>query len=145
MKFPTKDLFSKSYQMSRKLRIWSHLMKKSLVENFIFCAVSETFCCPNLVSPVFVDMELYFFSHESHESKVTWSLGLNTLTSKNALWSLTQNPLPLMVLYFIVALHRVIWLLTVPLRYLYKLLKKCQCNALYFIVSGSDKATFLAG
>ena len=110
-----------------------------------FAQVSETFCCPNLVSPVFVDMELYFFSHESRESKVTWSLGLNTLTSKNALWSLTQNPLPLMVLYFIVALHRVIWLLTAPLRYLYKLLKKCQCNALYFIVSGSDKATFLAG
>ena len=23
----------------RKLRIWSHLLKKSLMENFIFCAV----------------------------------------------------------------------------------------------------------
>ena len=27
----------------RKLRIWSHLLKKSLMENFIFCAVIVTF------------------------------------------------------------------------------------------------------
>ena len=25
-------------QIRRKLRIWSHLLKKSLIENFIFCA-----------------------------------------------------------------------------------------------------------
>ena len=25
----------------RKLRIWSHLLQKSLMENFIFCAVSN--------------------------------------------------------------------------------------------------------
>ena len=37
MKFFIKDLFSKRDQ--RKLRIWSHLPKKSLIENFIFCAV----------------------------------------------------------------------------------------------------------
>ena len=34
MKFSIKDFFS-------KLRIWSHLLKKSLMENFIFCAVSS--------------------------------------------------------------------------------------------------------
>ena len=28
--------------MRRKLRIWSHLLKKSLMENFIFCAVTCT-------------------------------------------------------------------------------------------------------
>ena len=27
-----------------KLRIWSHLLKKSLMENFIFCAVFQVFC-----------------------------------------------------------------------------------------------------
>ena len=32
MKFSIKDFF-------RKLRIWSHLLKKSLMENFIFSAV----------------------------------------------------------------------------------------------------------
>ena len=39
MKFSIKDLFSKCYQIRWKLRIWSHLLKKSLMENFIFCAV----------------------------------------------------------------------------------------------------------
>ena len=34
-----KDFFSKRDQIRRKLRIWSHLLKKSLMKNFIFCAV----------------------------------------------------------------------------------------------------------
>ena len=33
-----KNFFSKCDQIRRKLRIWSHLLKKSLVTNFIFCA-----------------------------------------------------------------------------------------------------------
>ena len=37
-----KDFFSKCDQIRKKLRIWSHLLKKSLMENFIFCAVIET-------------------------------------------------------------------------------------------------------
>ena len=40
MKSSIKDFFSKWDQISTKLRIWSHLLKKSLMENFIFCAVS---------------------------------------------------------------------------------------------------------
>ena len=40
MKFSVKDFFSKSDQIRRKLRIWSHLLKKSLVKNFNFYAVS---------------------------------------------------------------------------------------------------------
>ena len=39
MKFSIKDFFSKYDQIRRKLRIWSHLLKKSLMENLIFCAV----------------------------------------------------------------------------------------------------------
>ena len=41
MKFSIKDFFSKCDQIHSFLRIWSHLLKKSLVENFIFCAVSR--------------------------------------------------------------------------------------------------------
>ena len=41
MKFSNKDFFSKFDQIRRKLRIWSHLLKKSLMENFIFCAVNN--------------------------------------------------------------------------------------------------------
>ena len=40
IKFSIKDFFSKCDQISRKLRIWLHLLKKSL-ENFIYCAVFD--------------------------------------------------------------------------------------------------------
>ena len=36
MKFSINDFFSKYDQIRRKLRIWSHLLKKSLMENFFF-------------------------------------------------------------------------------------------------------------
>ena len=39
MKFSIKDFFSKCDQILSFLRIWSHLLKKSLIENFIICAV----------------------------------------------------------------------------------------------------------
>ena len=39
MKFPIKDFSSKCDQIRSFLRIWLHLLKKSLMENFIFCAV----------------------------------------------------------------------------------------------------------
>ena len=37
MKFSIKDFFSKYDQICRKLRIWSYLLKKSLMKNFICC------------------------------------------------------------------------------------------------------------
>ena len=42
MKFPIKDFFGKFDQISTSVRIWSHLLKKSLMESFIFCAVNNT-------------------------------------------------------------------------------------------------------
>ena len=42
MKFSIKDFFSKCDQIRRKLRIWSHLLKKSLMENLIFCVFKHT-------------------------------------------------------------------------------------------------------
>ena len=39
MKFFIKDFFSKYDEICSFLQIWSHLLKKSLMENFIFCAV----------------------------------------------------------------------------------------------------------
>ena len=35
------DFVSKCDQIRSFLQIWSHLLKKSLIENFIFCAVSD--------------------------------------------------------------------------------------------------------
>ena len=42
MKFSIKDLFSKCDQIRRKLPVWSHLLKKSLMGNFNFFAVLIT-------------------------------------------------------------------------------------------------------
>ena len=39
MKFSMKDFFSKCDQIRRKLWNWLHLLKKSLIENFIFRAL----------------------------------------------------------------------------------------------------------
>ena len=39
MKFSIKNFFSKCNQIHSFPRIWSHLLNKSLMENFIFCAV----------------------------------------------------------------------------------------------------------
>ena len=39
MKFSIKDFFSKCDQIGKKLQIWLHLLKKFLMENFIFGAV----------------------------------------------------------------------------------------------------------
>ena len=43
MTFSIKNFFSKCDQIRRKLQIWSHLLKKSLMKNVIFCAVCDTF------------------------------------------------------------------------------------------------------
>ena len=43
MKFSVKDFLSKCDQIRWKLRIWSHLLNKSLMESFNFCAVLQSF------------------------------------------------------------------------------------------------------
>ena len=40
-KFSIKDFFSKCDQILRSLRIWSHLLIKYLMENFLFCVVKK--------------------------------------------------------------------------------------------------------
>ena len=43
MKFSIKDFFSKCDQIRGKLLLWSYLVKKSSMENFIFCIVVDFF------------------------------------------------------------------------------------------------------
>ena len=60
MKFSIKDQFSKCDQICSFLRmwshvlkrIWSHVLKKSLIKNFIFCAVSEQWFLKSAVCEV---------------------------------------------------------------------------------------------
>ena len=50
--FSIKAFFSKCNQIRSFLRIWSRLLKKSLMENIIFCAVTEDVSCMRFqVSP----------------------------------------------------------------------------------------------
>ena len=59
-KFSIKYFFSKCDQIRSFLRIWSHLLKKSLMENFIFCALLDTKVInDNLIKvDVFINMTL---------------------------------------------------------------------------------------
>ena len=66
MKFSNKDL-SICDQIRRKLQIWSHLLKKSLKENFIFCSVLQIlvlnrFCSLSLwvVSTIFLHLTIFY-------------------------------------------------------------------------------------
>ena len=56
MKFSIKDFFIKCDQIRRKLRIWLHLLKKSLMKFFIFCAISYVRSiwvpCPENMGPI---------------------------------------------------------------------------------------------
>ena len=44
MKFSINNFFSKCDQICSFLGIWSHLLKKSFMKNFIFCAVILCIC-----------------------------------------------------------------------------------------------------
>ena len=67
MKFSIKDFFSKYDQICSFMRIWSRLLKKSVMENFIFCAVT----CPNMTQIS------YDFIRETSKVWNIWSLKLN--------------------------------------------------------------------
>ena len=57
MKVSFKGLFSKYDQIHRKLRIWSHLLKKYLKENLIFCVVAFDYFYQNLLIDVWKSPE----------------------------------------------------------------------------------------
>ena len=52
MKFSVKVFFSKCYQIRIFLQIWLHLLNKTLMENFIFCAVYVTSGEGNFILPI---------------------------------------------------------------------------------------------
>ena len=54
MEFFVTDFSSKCHQILRKLRIWSHLLKKFVIETFIFCAVILFLISNNFVNFRFV-------------------------------------------------------------------------------------------
>ena len=75
MKFSIKEFFSKCDQIRRKLQIWSHLLKKSLMENFIFYAVK-------LLQPLVIITEGYLLIIENAflTAGVCWDRGCIAFT-----------------------------------------------------------------
>ena len=65
MKFSIKDFLSKCNQIRSFLRLWSHLLKKSLMENFIFCAVFRR-CLTNTVMSVTNLSVLFLIASSNH-------------------------------------------------------------------------------
>ena len=76
MKFSIKDFFSKWDQIRRNLRIWSHLLKKSFMENFVFCAMS-------VISEDIFDIANIFAFPISYLLNFLTSLGQHSVYMKN--------------------------------------------------------------
>ena len=72
--FFIKDFFSKFDQVPRKLRIWSHLLKKTLMKNFIFCVVRYLLHKSNIAGNYWLPWR-HFIS--------PWGILLFTVTSSN--------------------------------------------------------------
>ena len=68
IKFYIKDIFSKFAQIHSFLCIWSHLLKKSLMENSVFCAVHSG----SDVSAILINLFL-FLSLSLMDVKVEWT------------------------------------------------------------------------
>ena len=80
MKFSIKDLFSKYDQIHSFLWIWSHELKKSLMENFSYCAVLPIMALKDL----FLEKDLYHLISSSEKFR-------NSILSKNILWPMYQS------------------------------------------------------
>ena len=61
MKFSIKNFFSKCDQIRRKLQICSHSLKKSLMQNFIFCAVLLPYMALAYLKTIWKHVTSYFF------------------------------------------------------------------------------------
>ena len=66
MMFSMKDFFSKCHQIRSFLRIWSHLLNKSLIENFIFCAMKFCFIIVAFGKILLVQTQIYVEMIRNH-------------------------------------------------------------------------------
>ena len=84
MKFFIKDFFSKCDQIWSFLRIWSHLLKKSLMKNFVFCAVNKR------LEVLFLKLDLiaklHFFGESNDDLEMSETTVTETSLNKNYLW-----------------------------------------------------------
>ena len=79
MKFSIEDFFSKCDQIRRKLRIWSHLLKKSPMENFSFCAVTLHF---RYLAEFWIPLSAAAGHWKDSSPDLTWSYLTNALFTR---------------------------------------------------------------
>ena len=79
MKFSTKDFFSKCDQICNFLRIWSHLLEKSLMESSIFCVVRGVVRTPANIKLVHHGQGLRAFSSCPCRKNINLPLFLGSL------------------------------------------------------------------
>ena len=92
MKFAIKDFSSKCYQIRRYLRIWSYLLEISLMENFIFWAVWETWF-PGADSEILKKGVLYVGHHGWMTKKILdfrWSKTVKIMLETISFWRNTS-------------------------------------------------------
>ena len=98
MKFAIKDFFSKCDQICSFMRIWSHLLKKSLMDKFIVCAVqcfSSASCfVKQFLSSLYFFEKIFYVFHESTQQYLK-----KNSRSNNSFWqkSCCENFLDLQV------------------------------------------------
>ena len=74
MKFSIKDFCSKCDQIRSFLRIWSHLLKKSLMENFIFCAVIQANISSVVANDLICNLSKIIYSDFHRKIKIVLTL-----------------------------------------------------------------------
>ena len=88
MKFSINDFFSKCEQIPSFLRIWSHLLKISLVENFIFYAVLRSL---RWTGAVWRSEPVQPFQTHIIQSLIYWGVHHFVKPSKRTIWFLGRS------------------------------------------------------
>ena len=95
MKFSIKDFFCKYDQICRKLRIWSHLLKKSLIKNFIFLWSDRVLSTPlKFMFQLAITNKFYWqflqFTYSCDVSLFILNLSLRVFNSQNRVFTITS-------------------------------------------------------
>ena len=76
MNFFIKDFSSKCDQIGRKLRNWSHLLKKSLMKKFIFCAVYHVMICWTRISYLMIKVKCLIILAQDFKIFLLWDVSI---------------------------------------------------------------------
>ena len=83
IKFSIKDFFSKCDQIRSFLWIWPHLLKKSLMENFIFCAYVWGMECHKRIASLWTNLLILIFNNFEYNFEYNFFLVFICITMSN--------------------------------------------------------------